>query len=198
MIVEQIMPLEAAAVAAAAGEDARETFCMDERSFREFYAGTAGKLRGYLLKVSGNPALTDDLLQESYFRLLRADFQPESEDHRKNYLFRIASNLLRDHFRRSKRQTIELPESLPSEERLGEKVGLRKDVTHLLTKLNPRERELLWLAYVEGSSHKEIAEVTGLKTASIRPLLFRARRKMAELLRAQGYRPGASSTRVTP
>lgn len=182
------MPLAAAATI---GEEARETFCMDERRFREFYENTAGKLRGYLLKVSGNPALADDLLQESYFRLLRAGFQPESEDHRKNYLFRIATNLLRDHFRRSKRQTVELPEALPSKEKLGEQVGLRKDVTHLLAKLNPRERELLWLAYVEGASHKEIAEVTGLKTVSIRPLLFRARRKMADLLRAQGYRPGA-------
>ena len=165
---------------------------MDERSFREFYAITAGPLRGYLLKVSGDAALADDLLQESYFRLLRADFTPENEAHRKNYLFRIATNLLRDHFRRSKRQQVELPEALPSGENLGKKIRLQEDISRLLEKLNVRDRELLWLAYVEGSSHKEISEMTGLKTASIRPLLFRARQRMAELLRARGYRPEAA------
>ena len=41
--------------------------------------------------------------------------------------------------------------------------------------MKPRERQILWLAYAEGYSHREIAEVTGLASASIRLLLFRAR-----------------------
>jgi RNA polymerase sigma-70 factor, ECF subfamily len=52
-----------------------------------------------------------------------------------------------------------------------------------LSRLKPRERQLLWLAYAEGCSHKEIAEITGLKSPSIRLLLFRARHKLARLLR---------------
>jgi RNA polymerase sigma-70 factor, ECF subfamily len=48
---------------------------------------------------------------------------------------------------------------------------------------------LLWLAYVEGSSHKEIGEIVGLRSASVRLLLFRARRKLAGLLRRRGVRP---------
>jgi RNA polymerase sigma-70 factor, ECF subfamily len=43
---------------------------------------------------------------------------------------------------------------------------------------------LLWLAHAEGYSHREIAEITGLATASIRLMLFRARRKIARLLQA--------------
>ncbi len=49
--------------------------------------------------------------------------------------------------------------------------------------LKPRARQLLWLAYVEGMSHAEIAEATGLGVMSIRLLLFRARRHAAGLLR---------------
>jgi RNA polymerase sigma-70 factor (ECF subfamily) len=49
--------------------------------------------------------------------------------------------------------------------------------------MRPRERQLLWLAYAEGYSHREIASITGLASASIRLLLFRARRKIARLLR---------------
>jgi RNA polymerase sigma-70 factor (ECF subfamily) len=51
--------------------------------------------------------------------------------------------------------------------------------------MRPRDRQLLWLAYAEGYTHREIAEVTGLASASIRLLLFRARRKVARLLREQ-------------
>jgi len=54
-----------------------------------------------------------------------------------------------------------------------------------LGRLKPRERALLWLAYAQGSSHAEIAGVLGLKTASIKLLLFRARRKLAGLLQRQ-------------
>ena len=52
----------------------------------------------------------------------------------------------------------------------------------VLVQLRPRERQLLWLAYAEGYSHREIAQITGLASASIRLLLFRARRKAARLL----------------
>ena len=55
-------------------------------------------------------------------------------------------------------------------------------VRQAFDRLKPRERQLLWLAYVEGSSHQEIAESTGLRSQSVRPLLFRARRKMANLI----------------
>ena len=43
-------------------------------------------------------------------------------------------------------------------------------------------RALLWLAYANGSSHHEIADVLGVKSGSIKLLLFRARRKLASAL----------------
>lgn len=187
MIVEQAILIDRAAAETAG--DTEEAFCMDERSFREFYARTAGKLRGYLAKVSGNPDLADDLLQETYFRFLRAESAPLNEAHRKNYLFRIATNLLRDHFRRAKRARILPAENLPANDGIADRVQLRQDLSRLLNALKPRDRELVWLAYVEGASHREMAEITGLKPSSIRPLLFRARHRLADLLRKQGFRP---------
>jgi RNA polymerase sigma-70 factor (ECF subfamily) len=59
----------------------------------------------------------------------------------------------------------------------------------VLDGLTPRQRALLWLAYVEGLQHREIADVLGLSRLSIRPLLFRARRRMARELRARGIGP---------
>jgi len=58
----------------------------------------------------------------------------------------------------------------------------RADVRRAFEKLQPRERQLLWLAHVEGFGHSEIARLTGLKVGSIRVLLFRARRELAGVL----------------
>jgi RNA polymerase sigma-70 factor (ECF subfamily) len=52
--------------------------------------------------------------------------------------------------------------------------------------MRPRDRQLLWLAHAENYSHHEIAQITGLGVPSIRLLLFRARRKIAKILKQQG------------
>ncbi len=180
------LPLEAATQAVA--ETPEGAFCMDERNFQAFYAQTASRLRAYLARASGNPTLADDLMQETYYRFLRAALPPMTEAHRKNYLFRIGTNLLRDHFRSAKRIHEPLPE-LPTGERTGHNIRLRSDLERVFQKLNPRERQLLWMAYAEGANHNEIAEVMELKAQSVRALLFRARHKLAEMLRRKGLGP---------
>jgi len=65
---------------------------------------------------------------------------------------------------------------------------LKIDLANILrNEMKMRECQLLWLAYAEGFSHREIAQITALREGSIRPLLFRARQKLAALLRAAGY-----------
>src|SRR4030095_1518395 len=88
--------------AQAAGEPA-EALAMDEELFRAFYDRTAKALWAYLAHVTGDPHTADDLLQESYYRLLRTNFDWESDAHRRHYLFRIATNLVHDSRRRGHR-----------------------------------------------------------------------------------------------
>jgi RNA polymerase sigma-70 factor (ECF subfamily) len=155
-------------------------FTMDEDAFRAFYDRTAPSLWAYLSRLSGDRQLADDLLQESYYRLLRARDDFESEAHRRNYLYRIATNLVRD----SRRGRFPSWRNVPLGDVAGEMSDSegRADVQRALARLKPRERALLWLAYAQGSSHSEIAGVLGVKTGSIKLLLFRARKKMIALL----------------
>ena len=156
---------------------------MDSEGFAAFYERSARPLWAYLARVSGNAALADDLLQESFMRFLCADHPQDGEVGARRYLFRIATNLLRDHWRRPKSASIEdvSPELLQARDHAAASDS-RTMLEPALKTMRPRERQLLWLAYAEGYSHREIAEITGLASASIRLLLFRARRKVARLL----------------
>jgi RNA polymerase sigma-70 factor (ECF subfamily) len=161
---------------------------MDEAAFVAFYEQTARSLRGYLRRATGDTALADDLLQESYTRLLASGFVTHDDRHRRNYLYRIATNLVRDHFRRQRPTAAEQAE--PAEEAVHDRqVQLRADIGAALAELTPRDRQMLWLAYVEGSDHREIASVMGLRTASIKSMLSRARGRLSARLHELGFRP---------
>jgi RNA polymerase sigma-70 factor, ECF subfamily len=166
---------------------------MDEAAFRVFYEETSRPLFAYLLRVSGEHALAEDLLQESYCRLLSAKLSPMDEAGRRSYLFRIATNLLRDRWRRHKEYSV--PDPVPEVASSTPHPDLRIELQQAFRQLKHRERQLLWLAYVEGSSHKEIAKSTGLRAGSVRLLLLRARRKLAGLI-GRGPRDSGSEVDV--
>jgi RNA polymerase sigma-70 factor, ECF subfamily len=161
----------------------------DEAAFARFYAETSRPLFGFLLRVTGERSLAEDLLQEAYCRLLSADRPPMDPPQSRSYLFRIATNLLNDRWRRPREDS--LPDHLPERAASAPHPDLRLEVQQAFLQLKPRERILLWLAYVEGSNHKEIADSTGVRANSVRKLLFRARRKLANLIRGSaGVHPG--------
>jgi RNA polymerase sigma-70 factor (ECF subfamily) len=181
--IQEIERLRAQAAASATDAVPLE---MDEDAFRGFYERTARPLRAYLARTSGDAALADDLLQECYYRFLRARGRYESEAHRRNTLFRIATNLLRDSRRRARTAPIFAALDEDTTGSVGgtpDSAARATDLARAMAHLKLRERQLLWLAYAEGSSHREIAACMGLRTASVKLLLFRARRRVADLLR---------------
>ncbi|HEY6212034.1 MAG TPA: RNA polymerase sigma factor [Vicinamibacterales bacterium] len=173
---------EVARLGASVDTDAVEQpFHMDEDSFRLLYDRTARPLWSYLSRLTDDPRIADDLLQETYYRFLRADPALVDDAHRKNYLFRIATNLANDARRTPRLETADTADRADAHD-VSERAVRRMDVARAMARLRPRDRAMVWLAYVNGSSHQEIAETLGLKTASIKMLLFRARRRLASLL----------------
>ena len=173
---------------------------MTEEAFRAFYDRTARPLWAYLARATGEPQTADDLLQESFYRLLRSGATFEDDAHRRNYLFRIGTNLVRDRHRRPTRE-VALPDDsadtpLVADDGAPGRFAARRDVTRALDALRPRDRDLLWLAYTVGLSHAEMAQTLGVRTGSVKLLLFRARTRLGTQLRQLGL--GGDGTRVQP
>jgi RNA polymerase sigma-70 factor, ECF subfamily len=150
-------------------------------------------LRAYLLRLGGDLALADDVLQETYIRYLGMEPAHRQEFPERPLLFRIATNLMYDHFRRRQRDERALRGLWPfsSDERPKPLEG--GDVTRAFATLTERERALLWLAYVEEWRHDEMASCLGVRPASVRVMLFRAKGALARLLRKRGLGPKETS-----
>ena len=165
-------------------DEADRTFQMDEESFRAFYEQTARPVWAYLARMTGDRRLADDLLQETYYRFLRARPHFESDHHRRHYLYRIATNLARDHHRRSRVDAVRFSDAAVEDRQPDPtaRAAQRLDLDRAMGRLKPRDQTMLWLAYVQGCSHDEIAASLGVKTASLKALLHRARRRLLRLL----------------
>ena len=166
-------------------------FAMDECAFTDFYERTARPLRAHLVRVSGDRRVADDLLHEAYYRLLRARVTFEGDDHRRHYLVRIAANLVRDDHRRERARpevAVAADDALldTASERQADRAVEKLDLHRALSQLSPRERSLLWMAYVDGQSHEELAASHGVKRTSLKTLLHRARRRLQLLLSSGG------------
>src|SRR5229473_3575398 len=115
--------------------------------FETFYRDTATALLRYIRRVAGNSSTAEDILQNAYIRLLGRPSLPETG--LRAYLYTIATNLIKDEWRRQARER-HWWQLHPVTESYSTDPGLSADMARLMNTLKPRERTLLWLAYGEG------------------------------------------------
>jgi len=170
---------------------------VDRETFARFYRETASALRAYLRLRCRNTALADDLLQEAYLRMLRRELPDLDAGPLRAYLYKSAQSALADHYRALRRETQwkaeHTSQSAADSAELGnvsaldgrpalDPLELPPDMQRIFDTLKAKQKTLLWLAYVEGFKHQEIAEVIGVSTSSVRVLLSRARADLAAKL----------------
>jgi RNA polymerase sigma-70 factor (ECF subfamily) len=156
---------------------------LNEAEFSAFHARHARALWAYVYRATGDAADADDIVQEAFLRLLRAGPATADAEHLRRFLFRVATNLMVDRWRRAgtRERSAEGPggQHAPAAEP-------DPDVARTFAALTPRERTLLWLAYVEDESHETIAQALGVGRRSVKVMLFRAKRRLRDLLQAKG------------
>lgn len=162
----------------------------DEREFSALYERTREDLWRYLRGLSGDAQTADDLLQETYLRFLQADTEKlRDERELRSYLFRIATNLTRDHWRKKKRGEAWEEETAPQvnaieSESPERSLHLRLDMKSLFEHLSARQRALMWLAYVECATHQEIATALNIGERSVKVLLHRTKQRLLKLIQS--------------
>jgi RNA polymerase sigma-70 factor (ECF subfamily) len=157
---------------------------LSDEAFAALYERNARSLWIYAYRITGNAADADDIVQETFVRVLPADL-PDGDESARRYLFRVASNLATDRWRRVVREERTL-RSADRPTAVTQRALLDDDVAQTFAALKPRDRALLWLAYVEGETHESIADALRLKRSSIKVVLSRARGRLRDLLRARG------------
>lgn len=159
--------------------------------WERFYKNYSRSFWFYIYKICGDQHLADDIFQESFYKFLKAKPDVQNEKHMQVYLYRIAYRLIVDRVRRIKVEKKAFIEEQQVYKRSIQKEGPQSEIQFSLDmertfkKLKPRERMILWLAYAEGYSYEEIAEMTETKPNSLKVQLFRAREKLAKILKAQ-------------
>lgn len=169
--------------------ESRTSEAQKRAEFEAFYERTAKKLHGYLCKLSRDAATADEVLQDAYLRLLDGrtmDATATDESRRRAYLYRAATNLLRDRWRRQKVER-NYWEMESFSETVSQTTSLSLDVSTVFEKLSPLDRAALWLGHVEQLTHREMAEILDLKEQSMKVILFRARGRARELLVHAGF-----------
>ncbi len=159
---------------------------LKKESFKIFYRKFSKPFWYFILKTCGDELLTDDVFQESFYRFFRAAPELSDEHQQKSYLYKTAVRLIIDQKKRLKVETKYQTDDVICNGN-EKKNDLSMDMEKVFKMLKPRERILLWLAYVDDQPHTEIARITGNREKSIRVQLFRIRKRFAKILKSHGY-----------
>ena len=154
--------------------------------FERLYEEHAGPLLAFLMYRTGNRALSEDVLADTFERVLRARrrFDPRKASE-KTWLYSIALNCLRDHTRRSAAEARAVERSVPVP--AGEGGGFdaiedRDRLGRAMEALSDEEREAIALRYGADLTVPEIAKLSGEKLTTVEGRVYRALRKLREEL----------------
>lgn len=158
---------------------------MNQADFERLYAEHAPGVFGFLAYRTGDRALAEDLLADTFERVLRARrrFDPRRAS-AKTWVYSIALNVLRDQVRRREAETRALskvPEPAPMVAGV-EGVADRDVLSRALAQLSDEERGALALRYGADLTVPEIARLTGEKLTTVEGRVYRGLAKLRDLL----------------
>jgi RNA polymerase sigma factor (sigma-70 family) len=160
---------------------------MRDEDFERLYDEHAQALYGFLAYRTGNPALAEDLLADTFEKALRSRGRFDARrGGEKTWLYSIALNTLRDHLRRgaaAERAGERLAAGGATEVESAEDVlAARDELARALATLSDEEREAIALRYGGDLTVPEIAKLKGEKLTTVEGRVYRALRKLRERL----------------
>ncbi len=154
---------------------------MDTRSYNQVVDQWATPLFRFALKLARERMAAEDLVQDA-FTVLWENREKVSKEKAKPYLFQVLYRRFVDEYRRRQRWTEWGHAAMVSASYEDRPPDVREAIERAADQLPDIQRAVLMLRDWEGYSYKEIAEITGLSDSQVKVYLFRARKKMKELL----------------
>jgi RNA polymerase sigma-70 factor, ECF subfamily len=179
----------------------------DEAALAELYRRWAARLLRYLERIVKEPALAEELLQDTFVRVLDARERYAPEARFSTWLFHIARNLACNELARSRSRHPHVSADASESRQDGRPQlalvadGPRPDVhadarrehdrfARAFATLPERQQSALWLAVVEGHSYDEIASGLDCSVQSVKNLVHRARAALADRMQDAAPSPG--------
>lgn len=164
---------------------ARVMLLDDRRAFATLVEQHQGAVRRFFLhQTMGNESLTDDLAQETFIKLYYSIKQYKGLSSFSTYLYRIAYNVFQDHLRRNRLEDV--VDTLPEQTTLHHN-ETAMDIACALQRLSPIERATVTLHYIDDHRVEDVAKILSLPTGTVKSHLSRARCKLAQFLKNNGY-----------
>ncbi|MBK7905822.1 MAG: sigma-70 family RNA polymerase sigma factor [Gemmatimonadetes bacterium] len=169
-------------------EDVRAAQRGDADAFGRLYRRHVGRVHALALRLTADRGRAEELVQDAFVRAWEKLGSFRGESAFGTWLHRLTVNVflvqVRSHQRRGAHEELpgELPE--PALDVEGEGLGRegRMDLEAAIARLSPGARTAFVLHELEGYSHEEIAAMSGVAAATIRAQLFRARKRLLEVL----------------
>jgi RNA polymerase sigma-70 factor (ECF subfamily) len=191
---QEVSQLDSAMDSYASGQDS---------AFQTLYRHGAPRMRGFLMRLSGDAALADDLAQEAFLRIHRARGSFEPGAAALPWMLAIARNVFLDHARRPKvHRLVASSQGQPPAEReappdtLGDEVAIGNQmlavVRETLAGLPVLQREAFILLRFEGLSVHDAAHVLGATEGAVKIRAFRAYEALRDALAQEDSKPGGS------
>jgi len=160
-------------------------------AFETLYRQHSGRLFSLAVRMLGNPADAEDLLQEIFLSAHRKLESFRGESALGTWLYRLATNQILDHVRSRAARTGQMTDGLDdatlladaSGHRLADRAIARGDLERALAELPEGCRAAFVLHDVEGLEHKEVSEVLGIAEGTSKSQVHKARLRLRGLLR---------------
>ncbi len=173
----------------------------DVAAFDELMAAHEDRVFGICLRMLRDRDAALDATQDTFLTVFRKADRYKAEAAFSTWLHRVAMNTCYDHLRKQKRRRADpLPEHHDPVDVTAEagfaSADLRPSIEDALAELSPEFRAPIVLVDMEGLALEQAAEILEVPTGTVKSRLFRARRRLAEIL--GNLRDGSEHPRGTP
>ncbi len=151
-------------------------------------------LFNFYLKLTGERMVSEDLVQEVFFRILKYRHSYRADTPFRAWMYQIARNARIDHFRKQRSETSWEPEMSPVIEPVDTAQQSQEAILlhRALTQLSDDKREVLVLSRFQDLKYEEIAQLLGCEVGTVKTRVHRALQELRQIFNQMGSgKPGS-------